>query len=233
MGGRERREWFERIGDRQAADRWVADRPVARNRATVIRAALGPIVRGRAAATRLTRRPVVFVIALAFLAIVLPACHRARNGPPPSYPGARTISLSQIRFDDGDTFYVDGKPVRVLGIDTPETRSPGVGIFEDQPHGHEASESTRVWIERAKRIELAEDGRGRYGRRLAHVFVDGELLSIRLLRAGLAYEDVSHFGDNGFPDLADRILEEAGRAPKPDFIPPWRWRKKHQKKTRR
>jgi hypothetical protein len=41
---------------------------------------------------------------------------------------------------------------------------------------------------------------------------------------------VSHFGDNGFPDLADRILRAAHDGPKPPFEPPHQWRKKHQKK---
>ncbi len=174
------------------------------------------------------------IAALVLLAALAAGCQSAQSEHRrPSYPGARAIDVSQIRFDDGDTFYVNGKPIRVLGVDTPETRSPGVGIFEDQAHGPEAAESTRVWILRAKRIELAEDGRGRYGRRLAHVFIDGELLAVRLIRTGLGYETVSHFGDNGFPDLADRILEAAETAPKPDFQPPWKWRKKHQKKKAR
>jgi len=43
-----------------------------------------------------------------------------------------------LAVGDGDTFYLDDKPVRVLGIDTPETKSPGVGIFIDQPRGPEA-----------------------------------------------------------------------------------------------
>lgn len=146
----------------------------------------------------------------------------------PSYPGARVISLARVSFDDGDTFYLDGKPVRVLGIDTPETRSPGVGIMVDQPFGPAAAESTRALMTRAGRVEVVFDGRDAYGRRLAHVFVDGELLGVRLLRMGLAYENVTHFGDNGFPDLADRILEAAHGGPKPAFEEPYKWRREHQ-----
>ncbi len=148
-----------------------------------------------------------------------------------SYPRAVTLDVARIEFDDGDTFLYSGKPIRVLGVDTPEVAEPDVGIFEDQPYGRAAAESTRTWITRAHRVEAAYDGRDRYKRRLAHVFVDGELLGVKLLEAGLAYENVRHFGDNGFPDLADRILRAAQSAPKPAFEPPYRWRQKHQKKT--
>ena len=146
------------------------------------------------------------------------------------HKGARLIQLEQIRFDDGDTFYLDGDPIRLLGFDTPETKSEGVGIMYDQPYGPEAAESTRVWLTRANRIEILLDGRGTYGRRLAHVFVDGQLLGVRMIRHALAYENVSHFGDNGFPELADRYLEAAATSPKPKFQQPYKWRKKHQKK---
>ena len=80
-------------------------------------------------------------------------------------------------------------------------------------------------------VELAYDGRDIYKRRLAHVFVDGELLAIKLLGYGLAYENVRHFGDNGFPDLADQIMKAADAGPKPAFEPPHVWRKKHQHKV--
>lgn len=174
------------------------------------------------------RRPPTFragatVILVALLAAV-GGCARAEG----AYPGAKTVSLDRIRFDDGDTFYLDGKPVRVLGIDTPETASPSVGIMEDQPFGPAASDTTRALLTRARRIEVVFDGRDTYGRRLAHVFVDGELLSVELLERSLAYENVSHFGDNGFPDLADRILDAARRSPKPAFEEPYKWRRAHQ-----
>lgn len=176
-------------------------------------------------------------LALAALALAGPLAlagcsnDRAEAGRKPSYRGAVRVDIARIEFDDGDTFDVDGKPIRVLGIDTPEITEPDVGIFEDQPFGRAAAESTRVWLERARVIELARDGRDKYQRRLAHVFVDGELLGVRLLAHGLAYENVNHFGDNGFPDLADQILRAASNGPKPQFEPPYKWRQKHQRKS--
>jgi endonuclease YncB( thermonuclease family) len=73
----------------------------------------------------------------------------------PSYAGAVVVQVGHIRFDDGDTFYVDRTPIRVLGIDTPEVANPNVGIFEDQPFGPAAAESTRAMLLGAGVIEIA------------------------------------------------------------------------------
>jgi endonuclease YncB( thermonuclease family) len=135
-----------------------------------------------------------------------------------------------VEFDDGDTFLLDGAPIRILGIDTPETKSPSVGIFEDQPFGRAAAESTKAVMTRARLLEWVPDGTGPYGRTLAHVLVDGDLLGVKLIEMGLAYENVSYFGDNGFPDLAEQILKASLDAPRPPFEPPHQWRRKHQKR---
>lgn len=157
-----------------------------------------------------------------------------RGGAPPDYrpthEHARYLDVTRVRFDDGDTFFLDGKPIRILGMDTPETKSPKAGILIDQPFGPAAAESTKALMKRACLLEIIPDGRDTYGRRLAHVLVDGELLAVKMIEMGLAYENVSFFGDNGFPDLADQILKASIRAPKPPFQEPYRWRKKHQKR---
>jgi endonuclease YncB( thermonuclease family) len=169
-----------------------------------------------------------------FLAMAVVACDRGQAGAHrASYPGAVVAVVGRITFDDGDTFLYDKTAIRVLGIDTPEITDPGVGIFEDQPFGRAAADSTIALITRAHVVELAYDGRDVYNRRLAHVFIDGELLAVKLLGYGLAYENVRHFGDNGFPDLADRIMKAADAGPKPAFEPPHLWRKKHQQREKK
>lgn len=167
---------------------------------------------------------------LVLVVVAAAGCDRGNAGAS-SYPGAVVVELRKIRFDDGDTFFVEKTPIRILGIDTPEVTDPGVGIFEDQPFGRAAAESTQAIVKRARLVELAYDGRDIYHRRLAHVFVDGELLAVKLLGYGLAYENVRHFGDNGFPDLADQIMRAADAGPKPAFEPPHVWRKKHQHRS--
>ena len=160
----------------------------------------------------------------------------AKHGPPgykPSYKGARYLDRSQIEFDDGDTFILRGRPIRFLGIDTPETVDSSVGIFIDQPYGREAAESTKAWILRAEVAEYLPDGKDVYDRRLAHILVDGDLLALKLIQNGLAYETITRYGDGGYPDLAKQILEVSLKSPKPKFENPYLWRKKHQKKRAR
>jgi len=174
---------------------------------------------------------VLFAAVAAACFLPFPGCRDdAPAGYRPTHEHAHYLDVGRIQFDDGDSFMLDGEPVRILGMDTPETRSPSVGIMEDQPYGPAAAESTRVLMTRATLLEWVPDGEDYYGRRLAHVLVDGELLSIKLIEMGLAYETVSYFGDNGYPDLADLILKASLTAPKPSFQPPYQWRKKHQKK---
>jgi endonuclease YncB( thermonuclease family) len=179
---------------------------------------------------------IVNMVSAMFAAVLLsalagtPSCTPSGKDAGSSYSGAKRVAIADIRFDDGDSFYYRGDPIRVLGIDTPETKSPTVGIMENQPFGLEASESTATWMSEAIQIELVFDGRGKYGRQLVHVFVDGELLAVKLLEAGLAYENVTHFGDNGFPDLSDRIVDAAARGPKPQFEQPYKWRQKNQRR---
>ena len=176
---------------------------------------------------------VLLLIAVFSALLTGPGCREDSGAPAnyrPTHEHARYLDIRRVEFDDGDTFLLDGAPIRILGIDTPETKSPSVGIFEDQPFGPAAAESTKALMTRARLLEWVPDGEDYYGRRLAHVLVDGELLGVKLIEMGLAYENVSYFGDNGFPDLADQILRASLDAPRPAFEPPYRWRKKHQKR---
>jgi endonuclease YncB( thermonuclease family) len=145
-------------------------------------------------------------------------------------PDARIVTMdkSEIVIDDGDTFEFEGISIRFLGIDTPEISHPEYGFFEDQPYSREAAAFTTRAIEEAKTVAYIPYQEDRYGRKLAHIFVDGDLLGIRLIRAGLAYETVSHYGDNGFPKLAERILKAAKESEVKDFIEPYKWRQQHR-----
>jgi endonuclease YncB( thermonuclease family) len=138
------------------------------------------------------------------------------------------MDKSAIRPDDGDTFFYKNLPIRILGIDAPEIVHKEHGIFEDQPYGRKAAEMTITILRKAKIIEYLPFQDDKYGRLLAHVFVDGKLLSIHLIRAGLAYENISYYGDNGFPDLAERILKAVRESPRPPFQQPYKWRQRHQ-----
>ena len=155
----------------------------------------------------------------------------ARQAADKQYGGetsAIRINQRAIRLDDGDTFFYKDLTIRILGIDAPEIIHEEHGIYEDQPYGRKAAQLTRHLLRRAKTVEYLPFQLDKYGRLLAHVFVDGELLSVRLIRAGLAYENISFYGDNGFPDLAQRILQAAKESPTPTFENPYIWRRRHQ-----
>lgn len=71
---------------------------------------------------------------------------------------------------DGDTIRVAGHgTIRLLGVDTPETKHPTKGV---QPCGREASIFTRDWLT-GQHVTLEWEGgkpsRDRYGRALAYV----------------------------------------------------------------
>ena len=144
--------------------------------------------------------------------------------------GAKIIEMdkSKIELDDGDSFTYDGMGIRVLGMDTPEIAHPEHGFHSDQPFGRQAAKMTAGILVNAKSVSYVPYERDRYGRMLAHVFVDGNLLSVKLIRAGLAHETVSHYGDNGFPKLAERIKEAAENSEAKDFMPPYKWRQQNR-----
>jgi len=135
------------------------------------------------------------------------------------------MDKTQVVNDDGDSFHYGEIGIRVLGMDTPEISHPEHGFFEDQPYGRDAAAMTADIFANAEEIAYLPFQEDRYGRTLAHVFIDGDLLSIKLIRLGLAYETVSHYGDNGFPGLAERILKAAEESQVKDFIQPYKWRR--------
>ena len=100
-----------------------------------------------------------------------------------------TVLVSRVI--DGDTIRLaSGELVRYIGVDTPETRRR-VGdrwVEDPEPFGREAAEANRRWVE-GKRVRLDYDvqRRDRYGRVLAYVYVDGEMVNAKLLAEGFAH----------------------------------------------
>jgi endonuclease YncB( thermonuclease family) len=85
---------------------------------------------------------------------------------------------------DGDAIdvHLDGavRRVRVIGVDTPETVAPGQPV---EFCGPEASAFTRRLLE-GRTVELERDVSeiDRYGRLVRYVWLDGELVCLRLVR---------------------------------------------------
>ena len=144
------------------------------------------------------------------LGLGLAACG---DGPPAARQGPATatlpagVDLTVERVVDGDTLVVSGRrTVRLIGVDTPETKDPrrAVGCF-----GRQASEFTTSLLPKGTTVRLVGDveQRDRYDRTLAYVYrlPDGLFVNAELLRQGYAEvltiaPNVAHAAE--FADLA-------------------------------
>ena len=99
--------------------------------------------------------------------------------------------VSVTKIIDGDTFWIDngtvkGEKIRLIGVDTPETRRTGskeIGYF-----GKEAKQFvTRLLTDKRVKLVFDVDKYDRYRRTLAYVYLeDGTFLNAELLKQGYA-----------------------------------------------
>jgi micrococcal nuclease len=100
------------------------------------------------------------------------------------------------RVVDGDTIELeDGRKLRYIGIDTPETKHPTKG---QECFGEEASQKNKELVE-GKIIALEKDvnDTDRYGRLLRYVWLEEKMINLTLVELGLAHAvsyppDVAH-----------------------------------------
>lgn len=91
-----------------------------------------------------------------------------------------------VRAVDGDTLKLsDGRTVRLIGVDTPETHHPRKPV---QCYGPEAAAFTAATATgRTVTLQVDRETRDRYGRTLAYVYLpDGQMLNEVLVREGYA-----------------------------------------------
>jgi micrococcal nuclease len=126
---------------------------------------------------------------------------RRATGATAGPPGTATVE----RAIDGDTIDVriSGRTerVRLLGIDTPETKDPRRPV---QCYGKEASAHTEALLPAGTRVRLVRDveSRDKYGRLLAYVYrlPDGLFVNLDLAKGGFAAlltypPNVAHAGE--------------------------------------
>lgn len=110
-------------------------------------------------------------------AVFLAACSAASAAP-----------LTVQRVVDGDTLVLStGERVRLIGVDTPETKHPKKAV---QYFGKEASAFTKREIEgREVRLAFEWKKKDRYGRTLAYVYrkPDDFFLNAELIKQGYAH----------------------------------------------
>lgn len=156
-------------------------------------------------------RPLIRSLAVAVLVLSVASCAAAVDLP----DGANALVQRVI---DGDTiearFVVDGRAVdervRLIGIDTPETKKPGSPV---ECYGPEASARTTELLPPGTPIMVRRDTEPRddYGRLLGYVYrtSDGLFVNETLLAEGFA----SKLSISPNDQLADRLaaVEAAAR----------------------
>lgn len=177
-------------------------------------------------------RRVAIALGCSALVAAVGAQDRPQRDQPRPHGERVAVPVQAITVDDGDTFEIvwapgDSEIVRILGIDTPEIRHPEHGLPEDQEGGREARAFALGTVAFADHVELLRASMmDPYGRTLGYFFIDGRNYSASVVSAHLAYESVSHYGDNGFPAEAKQVLAAAQAAGKPPFEPPHEFRRR-------
>ena len=131
---------------------------------------------------------------LVCIAVLATAC-RSASQPAPSNPAAVPAALANnatmISVVDGDTIDVNigghRERVRLIGIDTPETKKPDTPV---QCYGPEATRFTKSLLPADEALHLERDvvARDDFGRLLAYVYLagDGKFLNLTIIRNGYA-----------------------------------------------
>lgn len=106
-------------------------------------------------------------------------------------PAPAALAQVQVqRVVDGDTVRLkDGRNVRMIGLNTPETARKGC---TDEPFAVAARQRLQALVEASGgRVGLVpgREGKDRYGRTLAHLYgANGENLEARMLAEGLGFQ---------------------------------------------
>jgi len=125
--------------------------------------------------------------------------------------GSSTATVDRIV--DGDTIVVSGETVRLLEVDTPETKKPGTPV---QCYGPEATAHMKQLLPPGTRVRLEDDREkeDRYKRHLAYVYRvdDGLFVNAELVKSG--YAEVKIYSPNDRHERDLRPLETAARSEK-------------------
>ena len=156
------------------------------------------------------RRAAIFVLCLLAVAVFVRLDHalieQVRHSNRESEEEQRACDLERYHAQtfavanivDGDTIDIDvrdGKHeqtrIRLLGIDTPETKSEKYGVRYFGPEAAEFASKKALGREVRVYLDTGNPTRGKYGRLLAYVQLpDGSFLNEALLAEGFAYADL-------------------------------------------
>ncbi len=151
------------------------------------------------------KKPFKIIPILVFVLFLLPS-HSLTGHPSPALASNHRV----IRIVDGDTIIVNYKgrneKVRLLCVNTPESVHPDKK--QNILLGKVAADYTKKRL-KGNYVNLEFEGpiRGRYGRLLAYVLVDGVNFNLELVREGLSPYYIKY----GFSQKYDQEFREAER----------------------
>ena len=127
---------------------------------------------------------------LVCIAVLATAC-QADASATTAASTAMTVNAEMISVVDGDTIDVaiggHRERVRLIGIDTPETKKPKTPV---QCYGPEATKFTKSLLPEGTQLHLERDvvARDDFGRILAYVYIagDGSFVNMTIVRQGYA-----------------------------------------------
>ena len=104
-------------------------------------------------------------------------------------------TFTVLEVIDGDTLDIDipdgeheDTRIRLIGVDTPETKHPTVGKMYYGPEATEYSAAQALGKQVTILLDTVSDQRDRYGRLLAYVVLpDGRILNAELIKNGYGY----------------------------------------------
>lgn len=150
------------------------------------------------------------LIPAAILLLISYRVYQAATRPAPfDFNAARPYRVEQVI--DGDTLIVEGgHRIRLLGVNTPETKHPTKPV---EALGPEASDFTRNFVRGGEvQLQFDRERRDAVHRVLAFVSVDGRSLNEELIRAGFSRAETRFPYSESMKRRFQKIEEEARTA---------------------
>lgn len=155
---------------------------------------------------------------------------------PPQLASAKEFSTKVIAVLDGDTVLIrrgDGvQKIRLADIDAPEVGHAGVRGQASytqpvQPFG-ELSQRSLSEMVLGNQVRVVSQAVDRYGRMVAHLFINGLDVNAEQIRRGMAWE-YSHYHANKVLVALEADARQAARGlwASRHPTPPWDWRRLH------